>query len=141
MAEARFWIGVHGAIVNRGRILILRRAAAMTYCPVHWDLPGGHLALHEDIHECLLREIDEETGIAVEVGALAGLNKMPARPYVQMIYFCRLRDDRAGIRLRAGEHDDARWVTLAELRAVTPLIPYLEMILRRGLLDGTDGSG
>ena len=80
MAEAQFWIGVHGAIVDEDRILILRRAAAMTYCPGHWDLPGGHLALHEDVHECLLREIDEETGLSVAVGTMAGLNKMPAGP-------------------------------------------------------------
>jgi 8-oxo-dGTP pyrophosphatase MutT (NUDIX family) len=89
----------------------------------------------------LLREIDEETGLSVEVGTMAGLNKMPAGPYVQMIYFCRLRDDPASIRLRAGEHDDARWVTLAELRGMTPLIPYLEAILRRGLLNGADRNG
>ena len=136
MAEAQFWIGVHGAIIDRGRILILRRAELMTYCPGHWDLPGGHLALHEEIHECLLREIEEETGLAVEIGALAGINRMPARPYLQMIYACRLQGGRRAIRLCPGEHDDARWVTLAELRAVTPMIPYLEAILRRGMIDG-----
>ncbi|HJU29524.1 MAG TPA: NUDIX domain-containing protein, partial [Candidatus Binataceae bacterium] len=116
------------------RILILRRAAAMAYCPGCWDLPGGHLALNEDVHECLLREIEEETGLSIEVGPLAGLNKMPGGPYVQMIYFCRLSGNHAGIRLRPDEHDDARWVTLEELAAVRPLIPYLETILRRGLL-------
>jgi 8-oxo-dGTP pyrophosphatase MutT (NUDIX family) len=141
MTEAQFWIGVHGAIVDRARLLILRRAPAMAYCPGHWDLPGGHLALHEDVHECLLREIDEETGLAVEIGPMAGMNKMPGGPYVQIIYFCRLRGDRASVRLRPSEHDHARWVTLDELRAVTPLIPYLEAILRRGLLDGFGRGG
>lgn len=139
MAEDQFWIGVHGAIVDSGRILILRRAPAMAYCAGYWDLPGGHLAMHEDVHECLLREIDEETGLSVEIGPLAGLNKMPGGPYVQMIHFCRLSGDRARVRLRPNEHDDARWVTLEELRAITPLIPYLETILRRGLLDRLGG--
>jgi 8-oxo-dGTP diphosphatase len=135
MAEAQFWIGIHGAIINRERMLILRRAPEMAYHPGSWDLPGGHLALHEDIHECLLREIEEETGLSVEIGPMIGLNKMPASPYVQMIYACGLTGERREIRLRPGEHDAARWVTLTELRALPSLIPYLEMILRRGLLD------
>jgi 8-oxo-dGTP diphosphatase len=74
--EAQFWIGVHGAIIGEDRrILLLRRAPAMLYRPRHWDLPGGHLALVEDIHECLHREIREETGLEVERGPLLGLNK------------------------------------------------------------------
>ena len=41
MAEVRFYVGVHGVIANRGRMLVLRRAPTMRYAPGAWDLPGG----------------------------------------------------------------------------------------------------
>ena len=42
MAEAQFFVGIHGVIANRGRILILRRSERMGYCPGTWNLPGEH---------------------------------------------------------------------------------------------------
>jgi 8-oxo-dGTP pyrophosphatase MutT (NUDIX family) len=134
--EAQFWIGVHGVIVDDGgHILVLRRAPAMLYRPGHWDLPGGHLAINEEIHECLLREVAEETGLAVELGPLLGLNKASDGPYVQMIFGCRPKESRRELRLRPHEHDAAQWITVAELRQLPRLIPYLSAILSRGILD------
>jgi 8-oxo-dGTP pyrophosphatase MutT (NUDIX family) len=135
MAEQQFFFGVHGVIADRGRLLILRRAAAMTYQPGAWDLPGGHLALGEDFVECLQREVDEETGLRVEIGRLVGMHKAIAEPYIQAIYACTPIGFADRIRLRANEHDDSRWVTPAELRRASPLIPYLAAISARGMLD------
>jgi len=134
--EARFWVGVHGAIIGEGgRILLLRRAPTTLYCPGHWDLPGGHLALHEDIHECLYREIVEETGLEVELGPLLGLNKAKDGPYVQMVFACRPKPPPRELRLQPQEHDAAQWMTVAQLRELPRLIPYLSAILGRGVLD------
>ena len=134
--EAQFWIGVHGVIVGEGgRILLLRRAPTMLYRPGHWDLPGGHLALNEEIHECLHREIAEETGLAVEAGPLLGLNKAVDGPYVQLIFECRPKPPLRAIKLRPNEHDAAQWITVAHMRRLSGLIPYLSAILSRGILD------
>jgi len=135
MAEERFFFGAHGVIVDRGRILILMRAPEMTYRPGAWDLPGGHLALGESVQECLVREVKEETGLAIEIGTMLGLNKAIAEPFIQALYSCSVRGEPGIIRLRPREHTDARWVTVGELDGVGELIPYLDAILRRGLLD------
>lgn len=131
--EDQFWVGAHGVIVERGRMLVLKRAPGMHYCPGIWDLPGGHLAADEAIEECLIREVLEETGLRVEIERLLGVHKTPG-PYVQALFACRC-DLEAGceVRLREDEHVDARWVTLPELTRLD-LIPYLEGALRRGLL-------
>jgi 8-oxo-dGTP pyrophosphatase MutT (NUDIX family) len=137
--EAQFWIGVHGVIVGEsGRILLLRRAPGMRYRPGHWDLPGGHLTLYEEIHECLHREVAEETGLEVELGPLLALNKAVDGPYVQMIFACRPKPALGEIRLQPREHDAAQWVTVAEMLRLSPLIPYLSAILKRGVLDRID---
>jgi 8-oxo-dGTP diphosphatase len=135
VAEQQFWFGVHGVIAEHGRIVVLRRAARMTYQPGSWDLPGGHLALGEDFEQCLEREIAEETGLAVAIHRLLGLHKHPDDPYIQAIYQCTLADARREIRLRPDEHVEARWASIAELAQTAGLIPYLERILRAGMLD------
>ncbi len=133
MAETKFFAGIHGVISNRGRIIVLKRAEAMRYEPGSWDLPGGHLALGEDFEECVLREVKEETGLDIAVERLLGVNKTPTEPYLQVLYACRLLVYQK-ITLRPDEHAESRWVTLEEMAAIR-LIPYLQAILRRGLLN------
>jgi 8-oxo-dGTP diphosphatase len=133
MAEVQFWVGVHGVIANRGRILILKRASAMSYKPECWDLPGGHLALGESLNNCLLREVKEETGLDVAIERLVGLHKLEADPYLQALYACRLTIYQP-IKLRPQEHTQSRWVTLAEA-AQLDLIPYLGAVIKRGMLN------
>lgn len=134
MAETQFWVGVHGVLAQGGRVLVLRRSRLMTYKPGHWDLPGGHLALGENLEQCLVREIEEETGIRAEVERLLGLHKTPSQPYVQAIYGCRLGAEAPRVRLRPEEHSEWRWATPEELRGTPDLVPYLEAIVRNGML-------
>jgi 8-oxo-dGTP diphosphatase len=132
MAEAQFYVGVHGVIANRGRILVLRRAPLMRYQPGAWDLPGGHLALGESFENCLLREIKEETSLDVAIERLLGLHSMMTGPYLQALYACRLTVFQK-VQLRPDEHVDSRWVAPAELEAMET-IPYLAGIMRAGML-------
>src|SRR2546421_8676667 len=132
MAEAQFFVGVHGVIANRGRLLVLKRAGTMRYRPGAWDLPGGHLCVGETMEQCLLREIKEETALDVTMERLLGLHNMDDEPYLQALYACRLSVYQT-LQLRPDEHVEARWATLPEL-ANLELIPYLERILARGML-------
>jgi 8-oxo-dGTP diphosphatase len=133
MAEQQFFVGIHGVIANRGRLLVLKRAPRMPYRPGSWDLPGGHLALGENLEECLLREIKEEAALDVAIDHLLGLNSMAPEPYLQALYACRLTVFQ-NVRLQPDEHVEHRWVTLDELASLE-LIPYLAAILKRGMLS------
>ena len=133
MAEQQFYVGIHGVIANRGRVLILMRAPGMNYRAGSWDLPGGHLALGENFEDCLIREVKEETALDVSIDRMLGLNSMVTEPYMRAFYACRLRVFQ-NVRLRPDEHVEHRWVTLAEM-AQLELIPYLAAILKRGMLD------
>jgi len=132
MAEQQFFVGIHGVIANRGRMLVLKRAPQMPYRPGSWDLPGGHLAIGETFEQCLLREVKEETSLDVAITDLVGLHSMESEPYLQAIYACRLTVFQK-IELRAGEHIESQWVTPEEL-ANLEMIPYLERVLNRGML-------
>ena len=137
MAEQQFYVGIHGVIANRGRILVLRRAPGMPYRPGSWDLPGGHLALGESFEDCLIREVKEETGLDVSIERMLGMHSMFSEPYLQALYACRLRVFQ-NLQLRPDEHVEHRWVTLVEMEGLE-LIPYLESILKRRMLDYAKG--
>ncbi len=133
MAEDQFWVGVHGVIARGGKLLVLKRAPSMPYKPGTWDLPGGHLVLGESFEECLAREIEEETGLTIAPPHLLGIHSSVG-PYLQAIFACAVAGHANDIRLRPHEHVEARWVLPAELVHLE-LIPYLEGIQRRGMLD------
>jgi len=98
---------------------------------VHKTLGPG--LLESAYEECLAREIGEETGLAISSPRLLGIHNS-AGPYLQMIFACDIGDDAHDIRLRPHEHIESRWISLTEL-AQLEMIPYLEGILRRGMLD------
>src|ERR1700723_2087156 len=134
MAESQFWIGVHSVIEDRGRILVLQRAPSMVYKPGAWDLPGGHLTADETFEEGLAREVAEETGLAIAIDRMLGVNKTPG-PYVQLFYACRPSGAQREVTVRSHEHSQWRWVTPNQIAELGERIPYLDQIIARGMLD------
>jgi 8-oxo-dGTP diphosphatase len=107
-----------GAVVRDegGRLLLVRRG----HDPGRgtWSLPGGRIETGESAAEAAAREVREETGLDVRVGALLQTVDLPGG--------YRVHDFAAtvtGGELRAGDDaDDVRWctpddVTLLELSA------------------------
>ncbi len=59
-------VGVGGVIVDDGRVVLIRRR----FEPLagEWSLPGGTLEVGETLEAAVAREMEEETGLRVEVG-------------------------------------------------------------------------
>ncbi len=55
-------------IEKEGKILLARRAVGQKLAG-KWEFPGGKVEDGESPEECLKRELEEEFGIQVEVGA------------------------------------------------------------------------
>lgn len=120
-----------GAIVHdRGdRLLLIRRARE----PGRglWSLPGGRVEPGETEQEAVVREIAEETGLAVRVLRLAGRVRRPApdgRVYDIGDYLCVLADD-SRTPSAGDDADDARWVGDAEFGRL-PVVEGMREILR-----------
>jgi 8-oxo-dGTP diphosphatase len=106
-------LAVSASIFRDGKILLVRRAR--TPALGIYTLPGGRVEFGETLHEALAREIDEETGLAVDIIGLAGWREvLPAARggsgrgghFVIMSFAARWR---AGeIRLN-DELDDFQW--------------------------------
>jgi 8-oxo-dGTP diphosphatase len=74
---ARPVLAVSAAIIRGDRVLIVKRARRPAE-GVH-TLPGGVVEAGESLHDALIREIREETGLTIEPVALAGTREVIAR--------------------------------------------------------------
>jgi 8-oxo-dGTP diphosphatase len=121
-----------GAVIkdDRGRLLLIKRGHAPG--AGLWSLPGGRIEAGETDAAALIREIAEETGLAIEAGHLVGRVRRSAgqgdvldiRDYTATI---------TGGTLRAGDDAaDARWVDTTELGS----LPITE-----GLIDALTSWG
>lgn len=67
-------VGVGGAVVKDGRLLLVRRASRRGRG--NWQVPGGFVEQEETIEEAVVREVAEESGVKAEVeGVLAIRNR------------------------------------------------------------------
>ena len=62
-------VGVAGILLEKGRILLGRRAETSTY-PGLWCIPCGYVEYTEDVRQALIREFAEETGLCVQPEAV-----------------------------------------------------------------------
>jgi 8-oxo-dGTP diphosphatase len=66
----RPFLAVSAAIIRDGHVLVAQRARGAS--TGLFTLPGGVVEAGETLHEALVREVREETGIVIEPVALAG---------------------------------------------------------------------
>jgi mutator protein MutT len=63
-------IDVAAGLVFRAGLLLITQRQAQTHLAGLWEFPGGKREAPESFEECLVRELQEELGIEVSVGAL-----------------------------------------------------------------------
>lgn len=112
-----------------GRLLLVRRGQAPS--AGLWSVPGGRVEPGESAAEAAVREVREETGLDVHVGAL--LASVEIGDYLVHDFAAEV----VGGELRAGDDAaDVRWCSFDEA-ALLPLTPGLLDELRRMLGDRT----
>lgn len=69
-------VDVRGALIEDGRILLVRERSDR-----RWTLPGGFADVGLSAAENVVKEMDEEAGVRVEVQALYGVRHKAKQPY------------------------------------------------------------
>jgi ADP-ribose pyrophosphatase YjhB (NUDIX family) len=114
----RPFLAVSAAVMRAGQILIVRRARR----PAHgvYTFPGGVVEAGETLAEAVIREIREETSLAIEPCGLAGHREWIARDndgrverhFVILSFAARWL---SGEFVPNDELDDGQWVRLSEI--------------------------
>jgi 8-oxo-dGTP diphosphatase len=117
---------------EQGRLLMIKRGhepgAGL------WSIPGGRIEPGETDAEALVREMFEETGLAVEAGPLIGSVRRPGLDGAVI----DIRDYAAtvtGGTLRPGDDAaDARWIEAADLDSLEITEGLIEALTDWGVL-------
>jgi 8-oxo-dGTP diphosphatase len=107
----RHSVSVAAAIVNeRDELLAIRR-----HDNGRWEPPGGILELDESIHDGLIREVQEETGLLVEPERLTGVYKNMTRGIVALVFRCHVI---SGMPRTSPEAAEVKWLAADQVAAL-----------------------
>lgn len=101
-----------GVIEERGRYLIARRPDHAVLGG-YWEFPGGKRRPDESLVACLLREVDEEVGLAIEAGEV--IERVTHRYPHGVVEISFFRGTITSGTPRARGCAEIRWVPAAEL--------------------------
>lgn len=104
---------VTAAVIRKGNSVLIAQRPENALLGGLWEFPGGKQEDHESLESCLKREIKEELGVTIEVGAKLGVYRHAYTHYkVTLHAFETVMKDK---RLRLVDHQDAAWVAVDRL--------------------------
>jgi ADP-ribose pyrophosphatase YjhB (NUDIX family) len=110
-------IGVSAIVFDDAdRVLVVQRAKPPS--EGLWSVPGGKLERGETIAEGIAREVKEETGLEVEVGARIEILERIGQNHHYVIHSHAARVVGGSLAPNADEVRAARWVTNDELASL-----------------------
>lgn len=98
-------------VIKNGKLLACQRGAE-SFHPFEWEFPGGKVEAGETPQECIVRELQEELGLAVEISKeLEAIEHDYPWNRIRLIPFlCKVTDDEPII----NEHHAIRWIKPAD---------------------------
>jgi mutator protein MutT len=107
-------IDVAAALIFRDRKLLITQRRPTDHLPNLWEFPGGKVECGETFETCLAREILEELGIEIQVGALVEelSHDYPDKSVRLKFFECRLLQGEP----RALHCQDFKWITRDALK-------------------------
>ena len=130
-------VGVGAITIHEGRVLLVKRGVEPSLGL--WAIPGGTLELGETLQECAAREILEETGVTIKVGACVYVFDFFEHDDSGKIKFHFVIVDFAGEYLSgepkgADDAEEARWLTPHELSKLPVASNTLAALKKIGFL-------
>lgn len=148
--EVAIWI-----MNENGEILIQRRAATKKQEPNKWGLCAGHIDAGEDIETSMIRELEEEIGLKVDIKDLE-LISIEKKPNVhdtvknynfQYNYFIRTNKRIEDYKIQLEELSELKYISISTLEEIVktkdteytfsnqPYIPKIIEVLKKNRME------
>ncbi len=124
-------------VTHKDEVLLLRGAPKKRIWPNQYNGVGGHVRPDEDVRTAAVREIYEETGLAVRDLRLRGVINIPAveaEKGIMLFVFTAAAEDRE---TSPSPEGDPEWVRVDEIDHLD-LVEDLPLLLPRVLAMGPD---
>ncbi len=131
-----FKIAVSAFIVKENSILILKRRDDETFLPGVWEVPGGGIDQGETIEQGVIRETQEEAGIAATVGPLFGYFEYVdgyGQKTVNLNFLCSMKNAQQQVDVSSGEMAGFNWITLEEFKTISFTSSIMELACKQAL--------
>ncbi len=99
-------------IMDQDKVLIAQKESTHKLAGL-WEFPGGKMEPGETPEDCLIRELQEEMGVKIEITGFFGEYTFSLQTAVLHLNGYRARIVEGTVTLH--EHDAARWVPLNKL--------------------------
>lgn len=122
-------VAAYAVVERRGKLLLTHWRRGHLH---GWTLPGGGIDPGEDPRDAVVREVLEETGLEARVGKLIGIDSRvmvreeapegtdPELHTIRIIYRATVKDGPLQNEVD-GSSDEARWVSLRDLKGLRTL--------------------
>ena len=125
---------VAGLIVEGDSVLITQRPPGGSLS-LKWEFPGGKIEPLESPEQALIRELEEEIAVRVEVGHIWDVLHHPYPDFelLMLVYFCQLED---GQTPSCREVESLSWVTaesIGDFDILEADRPLVQRIQREGV--------
>ena len=125
-------VGVGGAVVGDGRLLLVRRASRRGRG--NWQIPGGFVEQNETMAIAVLREVEEETGVKTTAQGVLGIRNRYDEEGGNSIYVVMLLSPDSGEPSPdMKEVDRAEYFSLPEIEALEQISPVNIEVAKRAL--------
>jgi 8-oxo-dGTP diphosphatase len=108
-------IGVGAIVEHNGSILLVKRGKEPH--KGEWAIPGGKVEWGEPLHNAVIREIKEETGVEIEPGDLAyhfeHISETNGHHFIVLDFFARYVN---GDLIAGDDADDVGWFIFKSLK-------------------------
>ena len=133
---AKVVLMVSSAIMNDGKLLVVRRSSHEEFLPGYWTITGGKFEEFDaSVADGVHREALEETGLDVEVVRPLIVDEFrrddrPGVVAVEITFLCVPREIK-NIRLSPDEHDVYRWIREEEIDSLDPMTDFTRSKLKK----------
>lgn len=131
-------VAVGGIVVHDGALLLVRRGRPPG--EGQWSVPGGRVRTGETLHEAVVREVAEETGLEVAVDRFVGWTERigaDGSHHFVILDFLALPADPQPQPLPADDAVEARFVDLAEVAEYDLVANLYDFLVDHAIVDST----